>query len=115
LLADGAQLFLHWRTDIKAVLACFGRFEKSHYVSDILESEAKAQDLGEWEDKLMELAAWARDLEPDATLSRYPGMFRGQLWIPYDQYDEARAKEALRKARQALDRGRAFVDWWFEG
>jgi len=100
---------------IKAILACFGRLEKSHYVSDILVGEAKAQNLGEWEDKLMELAAWARDLEPDATLSRYPGMFRGQLWIPYDQYDEIRAKEALRKARRALDMGRAFVDWWFEG
>lgn len=99
---------------IKAALACFGRLEKSHYVSDILESEIKAQSLGEWEDKLVELAAWARDLEPDATLSRYPGMFRGQLWIPYDQYDEVRAKKALRKARQALDMGKAFVDWWFE-
>jgi len=100
---------------IKAALACFGRLEKSHYVSDILVSEAKAQSLGDWEDKLVKLAAWARDLEPDATLSRYPGMFRGRLWIPYDQYDEVRAEEALRKARQALDMGRAFVDWWFEG
>jgi HEPN domain-containing protein/predicted nucleotidyltransferase len=99
---------------IKATLACFGRLEKSHYVSDILVSEAKVQSLGEWEDKLVEVAAWARDLEPDATLSRYPGMFRGRLWIPYDQYDEVRAKEALRKARQALDISRAFVDWWFE-
>ena len=100
---------------IKTALACFGRLEKSHYVSDILESEIKAQDLGEWEDKLVKLTVWARDLEPDATLSRYPGMFRGRLWIPHDQYDEARAKKALRKARQVLDIGRAFVDWWFEG
>ncbi|MEA3459693.1 MAG: HEPN domain-containing protein [Chloroflexota bacterium] len=100
---------------IKAVLACFGRLEKSHYVSDILESEVKAQSLGEWEDRLADLAAWARDLEPDATLSRYPGMFRGRLWIPYDQYDEVRAEEALRKAGQALDTSEAFVDWWFEG
>jgi len=100
---------------IKAVLSCFGRLEKSHYVADILESEVKAQGLREWEDKLVELAAWARDLEPDATLSRYPGMFRGRLWIPYDQYDEVRAEEALRKARQALDTSEAFADWWFEG
>jgi len=98
---------------VKSVLICFGAYERIHYVSGILAKELKRQELGQWSERLRQLADYARDLEPDATLSRYPGMFKGRVWIPYREYDEVKAKEALQKARFALDNGRAFIAWWF--
>jgi HEPN domain-containing protein len=98
---------------VKSILICFGIYERTHYVSGILAKELKRQGLGQWSNRLGQIADYARDLELDATLSRYPGMFKGRVWIPYREYDEAKAKEALQKARFALDSSRAFIAWWF--
>lgn len=97
----------------KAVLACFGVFEKTHYIASSLERESASQSIGEWLDQLRTLATLTRRMEPAVTLSRYPGMFLGVLWLPHEQYDETKAREFLTQARQALDIARDFVNWWF--
>lgn len=98
---------------VKSVLACFGILEKTHYVSGTLKKELEGQNVSDWADRLRELMAHAHDLEPDATLSRYPGMYEGKLWLPHREYDEGKAQEALEKARRALDIATAFTQWWF--
>jgi HEPN domain-containing protein/predicted nucleotidyltransferase len=98
---------------VKSVLACFGILEKTHYVSGTLEKELEGQDVSDWADKMRELTASARDLEPDATLSRYPGVYKGRIWLPRREYTEVKAREALEKARRALDIAMAFAHWWF--
>jgi HEPN domain-containing protein/predicted nucleotidyltransferase len=98
---------------VKSVLACFGILEKTHYVSGTLKEELEGQNVSDWADRLRELTAYARDLEPDATLSRYPGMYEGRMWVPHREYNEAKAQEALEKARRALDIATAFTQWWF--
>ncbi len=98
---------------VKSVLACFGLLEKTHYVSGTLKKELRSQNVSEWANRLGELAAYAHDLEPDATLSRYPGMYAGRMWLPHREYDEAKAREALEKARRAWDIATTFTQWWF--
>lgn len=98
---------------VKSVLACFGILEKTHYVSGSLERELEGQNVPDWADGLKALTAHARDLEPDATLSRYPGVYEGRMWVPHREYDEVKAQEALEKARRALDIATAFTQWWF--
>lgn len=99
---------------VKSVLACFGILEKTHYVSGSLEKELEGQNVPDWVDRLRELVTYARDLEPDATLSRYPGMYEGKVWLPHQEYDEAKAQEGLGKAHSALDIATTFTQWWFE-
>ncbi len=98
---------------VKSVLACFGILEKTHYVSGTLRKEMEGQNVPDWADRLKELTAHARDLEPDATLSRYPGMYEGKVWLPHREYDKVKAQEALEKARRAMDIATAFTQWWF--
>lgn len=97
----------------KAVLACFGVLERTHYVARTLARECRAHTSGRWEERLLELAAQARSLEPDATLSRYPGLHRGEIWVPSKEYDQARAAHAAETARPALRTAQEFVQWWF--
>ncbi len=98
---------------VKAVLACLGRLERTHYVARILEDEIYGLALGEWQSRLSALAEWARTLEPSATWSRYPGERGGQVWIPAREYDQERAAASLDLARRALTMGQEFVAWWF--
>ncbi len=99
---------------VKAVLACFGLLERSHYVARTLARECRAYTSAQWQERLLELSAQARSLEPDATLSRYPSLYQGEIWVPSKEYDEARATEAIELARLALQTAQDFVDWWFE-
>lgn len=98
---------------VKAVLACFGLLEQTHYVARTLARECRAHITGRWQERLLELAAQARSLEPDATLSRYPGLYRGRVWVPSREYDQARADRAVEVARLALRTAQGFVQWWF--
>ncbi|MFQ6016333.1 MAG: HEPN domain-containing protein [Anaerolineae bacterium] len=100
---------------VKAILICFGRSERSHYVGRALEREIKRQKLGQWTKELKVIARDAENLEPDVSLSRYPKIFGDRIWVPHREYDTTRAKSALQKAQFALDRGKEFVAWWFSG
>lgn len=94
---------------VKSVQACFGILEKTHYVSGTLEKELEGQNVPDWADRLKELTIYACDLEPEATLSCYPGMYEDKVWLPHREYDEVKAQEALEKARRALDTATAFT------
>jgi len=98
---------------VKAVLACFGLLERTHYVASILAQECRTHTSGQWQERLLELANQARSLEPDATLARYPGIYHGEIWVPAKEYDEARAVRAIAIARRALQIAQEFVGWWF--
>jgi HEPN domain-containing protein/predicted nucleotidyltransferase len=98
---------------VKAVLACLGRLERTHYVAGILESESQQSVLTDWRQRLQLLAEWARALEPAATWSRYPGERDGRVWIPSKEYNGDKAEGALQSARQALAVAQEFSAWWF--
>lgn len=99
---------------VKAVLACLGGFEPSHYVSSVLRAELEQLDSLRWRKRLMTLADQASSLEPDATLSRYARVFQGKIVIPAEHYDRKAARAALKKAKNALKISQTFISWWFK-
>lgn len=98
---------------VKAILACFGRFERSHYISNLLEEKIKTENISEWKDTLNRIVEHCRELEPDAVWSRYPGEREGEVWIPEKEYTEDKTKEILEWARFCYEKGEGFVGWWF--
>jgi hypothetical protein len=52
-------------------------------------------------------------LEPDVSLSRYPGIINDMLWMPCDEYGQQEAEESLKKAELVLNAARDFNKYWF--
>lgn len=100
---------------LKAVLICFGVYEKTHYVASILRKEIKKRDLKEYAEKLNEVIAIAEELEPHVSLSRYPGISGGAVWLPSKEYTREIAENSLKSAKRVFKAGEGFVKWWFEG
>jgi HEPN domain-containing protein/predicted nucleotidyltransferase len=98
---------------VKAVLACFGIFERTHYVAGVLLKHLQQQDVADWEERLNRLAMIARRREADAVRSRYIDDTGEELWIPAERYDRSQALAALDDGQTALVLARNFVDWWF--
>jgi HEPN domain-containing protein/predicted nucleotidyltransferase len=99
---------------IKAILVCWGEFEKSHYVSDVLvECLAERTIDPEWRAKLEAVAQIGKDIEPEVGLSRYPAKVGDDWWIPAEEYDEPTAEDWIKKAEHVVNVTREFVDWWF--
>ncbi|RZN40525.1 MAG: HEPN domain-containing protein [Methanophagales archaeon ANME-1-THS] len=85
----------------KAVLICFGKFKKSHYVSDMLKEEVGTRDLTEL-DELVELAA---EMEVHISTTRYPLIDAGRIKLPSEEYDERDAGDAIKKTENVLKKG----------
>jgi HEPN domain-containing protein/predicted nucleotidyltransferase len=100
---------------VKAVLACFGRLERTHFVGMVLRAELEQQHLqGEGhQDALTQLAEDAQTLEPAAIWSRYPREDADGITLPAERYDAASAEKGLAVAQRSLWTGRAFIEWWF--
>lgn len=98
---------------VKAILVCFGAFERTHRVAELLRAELERQPTGPWADALKTLAAISANLEPDVSRARYPGEREGAIWEPAKGYTEEQATTALADARQSLTIARDFVNWWF--
>ena len=99
---------------VKAVLIAFGEFKKTHFVGEILLEKLKTVEIdGEWKDKLLNAAKISNEIEPEVTWSRYPGIDRGQLWVPYEEYTMDDAVEIRGKAEMALKMAKDFIQWWF--
>jgi len=98
---------------IKAILACFGRWERNHYVSGVLLQELNQHNLGDWTKTLTGLADKAAQLEPAAIWSRYPRRLKDRIILPVEQYGEREAGEALTLTRKAYKIATEFVRWWF--
>ncbi|RME38917.1 MAG: HEPN domain-containing protein, partial [Thermoflexia bacterium] len=99
---------------VKAVLACMGRMERTHYLSARLEALLETIPDPNWREQLQTLVRAAADLEPAAVASRYPVEVDEEVLWPADRYGRAEAEWALDLARESLETGRAFVHWWTE-
>lgn len=98
---------------VKAILVCFGRFERSHYIATLLEEKIKTENISIWKDTLNRMVEYCRELEPDAVWSRYPGERDGEIWIPENEYTEDKTREILEWTRFCYKEGNDFVKWWF--
>jgi HEPN domain-containing protein/predicted nucleotidyltransferase len=100
---------------VKSVLISRGIFQKTHFVSSILRSILSEGPVSDFDSLLSELADITETIEPEVTLSRYPGIINDTLWLPYDEYQRADAEKAMRGASKALEISRRFVADWFTG
>lgn len=100
---------------VKAVLICFGAFERVHWVGGILEQELSRQDVGPWKERLLRLARLSKDMEHAAVDARYiiEDEISESVWIPSEHYFQPEAAAALDAAHQALTIASDFVTWWF--
>jgi HEPN domain-containing protein/predicted nucleotidyltransferase len=100
---------------VKAILIAVGVFEKTHFVGTLLRKVTQENPVvpDSWRSRLQRAAAISEELEPDVSLSRYPGIIQNQLWLPRAEYSADRALEAGALAQEALDSATAFVDDWF--
>jgi HEPN domain-containing protein/predicted nucleotidyltransferase len=98
---------------IKAILAAWGEFRKSHFVAEILRSECENRELSEWEEKLLKIADIGDSTEPQVSLCRYPRLVNDAIWRPYEKYNEGIAKEYIKNARFAIEISGEFIEWWF--
>jgi HEPN domain-containing protein len=99
---------------IKSVLIAFGTFQKTHFVGEVLVEVIGEHSLpDEWQRKLTEIAELSEELEPEVSLSRYPGIINNMLWIPGDEYGQQEAEESLKKAELVLNAAGDFNQYWF--
>ena len=99
---------------IKAVLITQGVFQKSHFVGSVLEGMIDELDAPEGaKEQLREMARIAKTIEPEVSLSRYPGIINDALWLPYKEYSREDAQEAKDRANRALKIAEDFLPAWF--
>jgi len=100
---------------VKACLACFGSFERTHFVAWALRQAMADQQLDEWANRLMRLTAIAERLEPHLSRARYviEDETGENLWVPAEHYFDADSAGALNETREALQIAREFAAWWF--
>jgi HEPN domain-containing protein/predicted nucleotidyltransferase len=99
---------------VKAILICFGIFQKTHFVGEILLQELEKKELDrDWKEKLKHIGKISSEIEPEVTWSRYPGIDNDVLWIPSEEYSADDANEIKDKCKQCLDVTKDFFAWWF--
>jgi len=99
---------------IKSVLIAMGIFQKTHLIGSILRKVVlERKDIEKWERELMEIADISESVEPEVSLSRYPGIINDSLWVPFEEYTEDDAKGAMTKAEKALSVASRFFEDWF--
>ena len=99
---------------IKSVLIAMGIFQKTHLIGSILRKVVlERKDIEKWERELMEIADISESVEPEVSLSRYPGIINDSLWVPFKEYTEDDAKGAMTKAEKALSVASRFFEDWF--
>jgi HEPN domain-containing protein len=99
---------------VKAVLMAKGVFQKTHFVGEVLLSMVGKGDFpASWRPDLIEAARISTGMEPEISLSRYPGIAGDSLWIPFEEYTCEDADKASQKARKVVATARAFVKEWF--
>lgn len=99
---------------VKAALIAFGIFQKTHFVGEVLIETVNAKEVpGIWKEKLIRIAELSESIEPDVSLSRYPGIRGNSLWLPYEEYEREDAEKAEKKANEVLSVSKEFVGFWF--
>lgn len=100
---------------VKAILISFGEFKKTHFVGGILIERVNNIEIdAEWKERLYNAAKISSEIEPEVTWSRYPGIDRGELWIPYEEYTMDDAVEIKDKTEMAVKTAKDFINWWFK-
>jgi HEPN domain-containing protein/predicted nucleotidyltransferase len=99
---------------IKAILIAKGIFKKTHFIGEELRTFVKKGDFSDnWREKLNEAAQISGEIEPEVTLTRYPGISDDTLWLPYEEYEEQDAINAMHKAERVNTIASDFVEEWF--
>lgn len=99
---------------VKSVLIAVGVFEKTHFVGEILREHINKGTIPEkWKAEVLEIAEISSGIEPDVSLSRYPGIIEDNLWLPSKEYEKEDAVAAENKAGKAVSMAKRFTDDWF--
>jgi HEPN domain-containing protein/predicted nucleotidyltransferase len=99
---------------IKAVLISIGIFQKTHFVGQVLKKSLSERDIPEpWTEKLLKIASISDGIEPEVSLSRYPGIIDDNLWLPYEEYQKIDAENAGEKAEETMLVTKDFLQYWF--
>lgn len=100
---------------IKSILIAMGIFQKTHLIGEVLRKIVSEREVpGKWKTDLLEIAEISEGIEPDVSLSRYPGIIDGNLWLPFDEYKKEDANGAMRKAGKVLSAAKGFLGDWFK-
>jgi HEPN domain-containing protein len=101
---------------VKSILIAMGIFQKTHFVGEILRATLSEGIIpAEWREELRTLAHISESIEPEASLSRYPGIMQDRLWLPSEEYEKQDAVQAQDKAARVLAAAQRFVAAWFSG
>ena len=93
-----------------------GIFHKTHFVGEILRATLSEHIMPTpWHEALQTLAHMSESLEPEVSLSRYPGIMQDRLWLPFDEYELQDAEQAKAKAAHVVATAKRFVAEWFAG
>ena len=91
-----------------------GIFKKTHFVGEELRALIdKGTIPGHWKEQLSDAAEISEGIEPEVSLSRYPGISQDALWLPYEEYEESDSQQAQQKAERVLLIAKNFVTQWF--
>jgi len=99
---------------IKSILIAMGIFQKTHFVGEILRHSLERKEItDDWRKKLLDAAEISEGIEPEVSLSRYPGIIEDALWLPFEEYEKEDAENTMEKASKVLSITRDFLDYWF--
>ena len=99
---------------IKSILIAMGIFQKTHLIGRVLRKVTAERDIPiKWKDKLIEVAEISESIEPEVSLSRYPGIIDDSLWLPFEEYSKEDADGAMAKAERSLSIAKEFIKDWF--
>jgi HEPN domain-containing protein/predicted nucleotidyltransferase len=101
---------------IKSVLIAVGVFEKTHLIGEVLRKYVSGGTIPEkWKKEILEIADLSSGMEPDVSLSRYPGIIEDALWLPSEEYEREDALRSMEKAEKVLSVAKSFIRDWFPG
>ena len=99
---------------IKAVMIAAGVFKKTHFIGEELRLLIEKGNIPErWKEQLLEAAQISEGIEPEVSLSRYPGITEDALWLPYEEYEESDSLLAQKKAEKVQSIAKNFIIEWF--
>lgn len=99
---------------VKSILIAMGVFQKSHLIGGVLRKIISDKGISKDIVKtLLELAEISETIEPEVSLSRYPGIIDDSLWVPSEEYNKEDAEKAMKKTAKALSIAKMFVEDWF--
>jgi len=100
---------------LKSVLIAKGIFQRTHFVGEMLKKMLETEDFPvDWRRDLLEAAQISAGMEPEVSLSRYPGIIGNSLWLPFEEYKKEDADKACQKADKVATIAKGFVKEWFE-